>query len=353
MIKRKKILIIIFLLVSLSGFVFAGEEWTTEINWPSSPTGITPGSEMGIAELTAYFYEWAIVLGIIAAFGILIYASFLYLISTGSTKRMADAKEKMSSAFLGLLLLFGSWLLLSLLNPELTFISDLNVSDYTVPLAVVDREIKAPDTTTEDDLCDYVILTYTKKGEGEIKHVIIDPEEDLFKEDVEPLFAFSCKKRDDFNQEFIEREEEKYIQMVKAKTLDGHLSPKCPIECSAGGCGSETLIEKESLGNNKYCYLHIEERNGTSRSQKSIKYISQNPQSIETSCLAGDSLMKEGGGCSINFYTDSFATRCGGQKISETTPAGSNVSQSYDREIKCVEITRRSVVDRRDLPIQF
>jgi hypothetical protein len=64
-----------------------------------------------------------VVIGLIT-FGALIYGGFRYLTSAGNPTAMSDAKDQISSALLGLILLFCSWLILNTINPELILLGE-------------------------------------------------------------------------------------------------------------------------------------------------------------------------------------------------------------------------------------
>jgi len=59
-------------------------------------------------------------IGIIAAVVILIAAGIKFLFSQGDTSKRSDAKRMITGAFIGLIVLFGSYALLNSLNPSAT-----------------------------------------------------------------------------------------------------------------------------------------------------------------------------------------------------------------------------------------
>jgi hypothetical protein len=61
------------------------------------------------------------VIGVIC-FGALLYGGFRYLISVGSPAAMADARDQIFSAILGLIILFSAYLILKTINPELVIL---------------------------------------------------------------------------------------------------------------------------------------------------------------------------------------------------------------------------------------
>ena len=111
-------------------FLFLGANFVSalEIDYPKIPgadrpqdfvndPSVTPEDILSL--YTNYIFNltiWAV--GIIAL-GALIYGGTRYLTSTGKPEAMVSAKEQIIGAFFGLLLLLGSYLVLSILNPEL------------------------------------------------------------------------------------------------------------------------------------------------------------------------------------------------------------------------------------------
>lgn len=91
-----------------------------QLDWPTSPGKTELTGESNISEMVKYFYEWGISLGGIAVFFSLIMAGFKYLTSVGNENKMREARDKISSSLFGLLLLLSSFLILNVVNPELT-----------------------------------------------------------------------------------------------------------------------------------------------------------------------------------------------------------------------------------------
>jgi len=117
--------IIIFSLVVFTAFGISLFANALELAWPSSPAGTALDSTSDLTVLVRYLYEWGIALGGLAAFVSLVMAGFGYLTSTGDPGKIKDAKDRATSAFLGLVLLLGSWLILNTINPELTQLKPL------------------------------------------------------------------------------------------------------------------------------------------------------------------------------------------------------------------------------------
>ncbi len=127
MIKKNKktlFLLCLFLLLAATNSVLA-----LEINYPRLPGATPPQDFVGTAPpeqivslYALYIFNLAIWLTGVIALGVLIYAGFLYLISTGKPERIASARDKITGAFLGIMLLLSSYIVLQILNPQLTIL---------------------------------------------------------------------------------------------------------------------------------------------------------------------------------------------------------------------------------------
>lgn len=118
-------LIIIFLFFGLVGFVLDGqlvsaqEERPLEIIYPEIE-GFRPETiKTAIPDYVKYIFNFAIWISGLTALVVLIYAGFIYFTSTGSPEKIKDAKERISYAFFGLIILFCSYLILITINPAL------------------------------------------------------------------------------------------------------------------------------------------------------------------------------------------------------------------------------------------
>lgn len=150
---RNKKFIIIFSLticVAFGAILFAN---ALELNWPTSPglPGITLDNNSDLTALVQYLYQWGIALGGLAAFVSLVIAGFGYLTSTGDPSKMQDAKDRATSAFLGLVLLLGSWLILNTINPELTTLRPIGFGSNlpTGDACTVDQDCPLSQNATE------------------------------------------------------------------------------------------------------------------------------------------------------------------------------------------------------------
>lgn len=90
-----------------------------QVDYPSAPggQGITPGG--GPAQWVRYIYWFALGITTIAAVLSIVYGGIIWA-TAGSSSRINDAKSRIWSAILGLILVGASVLLLNIINPELT-----------------------------------------------------------------------------------------------------------------------------------------------------------------------------------------------------------------------------------------
>jgi len=116
-IKNKKF---IFCLIVLGILVTSSTALALQVDWPDSPLGTPLNESSELPQLIQYLYEWGIALGGLAAFVALLIAGFQFLTSAGNPASMSEAKGRMQSAGIGLVLLLSSWLILYTINPELT-----------------------------------------------------------------------------------------------------------------------------------------------------------------------------------------------------------------------------------------
>lgn len=97
-----------------------------EIDWPELPGGLriedgegSPGNlTASLPELIRYIFNFAIAIAGLIAFIRLVYGGFRYLTSAGNVAAQRDARDILTSAIIGLLLLLASVLLLRIINPD-------------------------------------------------------------------------------------------------------------------------------------------------------------------------------------------------------------------------------------------
>jgi len=83
----------------------------------AATTSTSPGA------FVSGFYNFALMIGGVLAFGAIVYGGVLYAASMGNPGRQSEGKEWVKSALLGLLLLAGAYLILYTINPNLVNLS--------------------------------------------------------------------------------------------------------------------------------------------------------------------------------------------------------------------------------------
>jgi murein DD-endopeptidase MepM/ murein hydrolase activator NlpD len=131
---RKFIFVFVFVLIVTAVFPSLASA-QTEVSYPSIPGVFSPeeirevaGREADIFPLfMAYIFRLLLVVSIFVVIGVVLYAGFLYILSTGNTIRTKVAKEWVLSAIQGALIVFSSYVLLFALDSQLLLfrLSDL------------------------------------------------------------------------------------------------------------------------------------------------------------------------------------------------------------------------------------
>jgi hypothetical protein len=102
--------------------------------------GTSPNASTTPGAFIANFYQFALMIGGVLAFGIIVFGGVKYMTSAGNPSGQGDAKEWIEAALIGLLLLVGAYFILNVVNPQLTSlglpkITTVNItSPATTPL---------------------------------------------------------------------------------------------------------------------------------------------------------------------------------------------------------------------------
>ena len=152
----KKIFIIAGLsLLVFPIFVFAQNRAAIDVSIPCiSCAHADDPSPVG---LIANFYELAIAFSGVLALGIIIYAGIIRIINANNPGKVGETNDMIYNALLGIVLLFGAYILLNTINPQLTKLELPALS-----------EIEAPPKTDGDLNPDTYIYCGNKKTDGTI-----------------------------------------------------------------------------------------------------------------------------------------------------------------------------------------
>jgi hypothetical protein len=165
--KEMGLILICFLIF----FGFSTRALALEIAWPSIPGGTVLTDDSTVTEMISWFYEWGITIGGIATFFALVLAGFKYLTSAGNPSAMGQAVNQIQSALFGLILLLSSWLILNIINPELTVLRtpEFTGLDVDMPYAELDEE-KIP-------VCEWARVYRRTGWQGGTRELVIPDDE--------------------------------------------------------------------------------------------------------------------------------------------------------------------------------
>jgi hypothetical protein len=104
----------------VSNFFLLSAAHAATINISTSVPGMAPNSSSNPGAFVAGLYQFALMIGGVLAFGVIVYGGVRYMASAGNPSGQSDAKEWIEAALLGLLLLVGAYFILNVVNPQLT-----------------------------------------------------------------------------------------------------------------------------------------------------------------------------------------------------------------------------------------
>lgn len=79
--------------------------------------------DQGLDRLAKWLYTGIVIISGLAAFVMLVWGGITWMSSAGSPTAISDAKDRIQKALLGLLLVLASFLILQVINPELTVLN--------------------------------------------------------------------------------------------------------------------------------------------------------------------------------------------------------------------------------------
>lgn len=179
---KKKIVPLLFLIICLAPFFFVSGEspagFDLEVTWPRAPLPvegeyIQPNEGIRLHELAAYFYSWGVGIAALLAFGMLIFAGINYITAAGDPQKISETTEKITKTLLGLILVLSSFIVLNIINPQLTEMRP--VEDL---LREMDFEIRGIDISVmEEPACEFVLLYSGEEFTGRETIRLVDTEE--------------------------------------------------------------------------------------------------------------------------------------------------------------------------------
>lgn len=100
-------------------FTFLNTAIAAQIN-TTLPGPYSSTSTLGPVAIVGNIYLFALGIGGLLAFGSIVFAGIEWATSRGNPSAISDAQDQITQAFLGLLLLTGSYIILNTINPQLT-----------------------------------------------------------------------------------------------------------------------------------------------------------------------------------------------------------------------------------------
>lgn len=94
---------------------------TLNLDYPSFG-GFDINDDQELGQIVAWLYAFIIGISGLAAFVMIVWGGVQYMTSAGNPTRTGEAKDKIQKALLGLLLVLASFLILRVINPELTIL---------------------------------------------------------------------------------------------------------------------------------------------------------------------------------------------------------------------------------------
>lgn len=90
-------------------------------------------TDQGLEDLISWLYYAIIGISTIAAFIMLIWGGIEWMTSSGNPTKTGDARDRIKAALLGLLLVLSSFIIIQIINPELTILKDPLSGTSTAP----------------------------------------------------------------------------------------------------------------------------------------------------------------------------------------------------------------------------
>ncbi|TSA45135.1 hypothetical protein D4R51_02395 [bacterium] len=131
---------IIFTLMLLGVLFFCGSYFASaadivNVDFPC-PTNPSLGACPPTADIPSYLnnlYRFAVGIAGLLALGFIVAGGVYYTISSGSGDKQREARSMITSALLGVALLFGSYLILNTVNPQITKLGELKLRVDSAP----------------------------------------------------------------------------------------------------------------------------------------------------------------------------------------------------------------------------
>lgn len=132
---------IIFLSILLGLWIcvsvaMAAEEFKLKYDFPCSGLPGTTCPEETATSPAAYiarFYQFALAIAGMLAFGMIIFGAIQYTVSSGNVGKQSDARDRIFQALWGIALILGAYLILYTIDPKLVSLRDPGIEKIVAP----------------------------------------------------------------------------------------------------------------------------------------------------------------------------------------------------------------------------
>lgn len=126
---KKIILVMLFVALLLPAATYA---ISLNLDYPSLG-GFDLNDDQGLDQIVAWLYVFIVTISGLAAFVMIVWGGIQYMTSSGNPTTTGEAKDKIKQALLGLLLILASFLILQVINPELTLLQTSDLPKASAP----------------------------------------------------------------------------------------------------------------------------------------------------------------------------------------------------------------------------
>lgn len=128
----KKILFIIIFILLLFGFWQSVKAVDLLLQYPDIPGAQKPGQTNDLPQIINYIYKFSLLACGVTAFVSILVGAIQYVFSAGDASKASNAKDRITQALLGILILLAAVLILRTINPDLVNLS-FSLPETTMP----------------------------------------------------------------------------------------------------------------------------------------------------------------------------------------------------------------------------
>lgn len=144
--------------ILLISFLFPLAQSALAVDFTNTVPDIATTQAGGAVGWVQSFYQFSLIAGVFLAVGVIAWAGLRYALAAGNPSGQSDARDQILQAILGLILLFGAYLILFTINPNLINLNLPTLSSVSVggPAQTSSTQINEDDGRN----------AYTDEGDG-------------------------------------------------------------------------------------------------------------------------------------------------------------------------------------------